>query len=294
MNTKRVTLLTAAVLALGTGYMTISYLESLQRQAAPTHSLMHVVVVAAVDIPPRAKILASMLKREKRAADEIDPDALVDERQVVGKHALISIPSGSTITQSKIGANVDMVFAVRIPHGMRAVSIAIDRVKGVSGLVQPGDRVDVIAIPPRVNGEPRAYTIIRGAVVMALGNQLETAGSATPNPLPPELTAVTLAVTPTQADLLSMADINTTLRLSLRPPEESSRSLPPESLVFAANGEAVPATPGPVMYPAAAVYAPVPSPPQPAAPAIAPPQPHGVIVIDGDRIVPQSEAAASR
>jgi pilus assembly protein CpaB len=292
VNTKRVTLLTAAVLALGTGYLTISYLGSIQRQAAPHQSTMRVVIVAAVDIAPRAKIALSMLRRSRRSADEIDPDAVADERQAAGKHALISIPAGSTITQSKIGRPADTVFAVRIPHGMRAVSIAIDRVKGVSGLVQPGDRVDVIAIPPRVNGAPKAYTIIRGAVVMALGNQLETAGATTPNIASPDFAAVTLAVSPQQADLLSMADVNTTLRLALRPPEESARSLPPENLVFA-NAPEAPATLAQPIVNALPMYAPPMSPPQPPA-ATAVPQPRGVTVIDGDRIVPQSDAPATR
>jgi len=43
---------------------------------------------------------------------------------------------------------------------------------------------------------------------------------------------VTLQVTPAQANLLVMADLNSNLRLALRPPQEPARSQPVEALVF--------------------------------------------------------------
>jgi len=45
---------------------------------------------------------------------------------------------------------------------MRAVSISIDNVKGIAGLITPGDRVDVIAVPSVNAGEtPRGFAILR-------------------------------------------------------------------------------------------------------------------------------------
>jgi pilus assembly protein CpaB len=287
MNTRRITLLTAVVLALGTAYLTISYLGSLKAQSS-TQGARRVVIVAAVDIPARARITRAMLSRSERAASEVDPDAIGGERVAEGSLALISIPIGGTITQSKIGRPADVGLTVRLSRGQRAVSIGIDRVKGVSGLVQPGDRVDVIAIPPRSGSEPKAFTIIRGAVVMALGNQLESAG-ATPSPGAADVTTVTLAVTPAQADLLSMADLTTTLRLALRSPQEPIRSLPVETLVF----ENVPAAPPPsavaplVSIPAPYLPQPLPRPIQ----VIAPP---AVTVIDGDRVVSRPDGLSVR
>jgi Flp pilus assembly protein CpaB len=146
---------------------------------------------------------------------------------------------------------------------MRAVSISIDRVKGVAGLIQPGDRVDVIAVPPRVGSEvPRAAAILRGALVLAMGNAVETT-SATPSPDNQNLTTVTLALTPKQVDLLASADLNTTLRLALRPPKEPIRAYPAEQLTLGVPDRA--AAPAPA-------YAPAPPPaaaPAPAATAVA-------------------------
>jgi Flp pilus assembly protein CpaB len=157
--------------------------------------------------------------------------------------------------------NAPSALPVRLQPGMRAVSIPIDRVKGVSGLIQPGDRVDIIAIPPqRGSGPPpKAVTIFRGIRVLAVGTALENA-SATPSPEEQGAATVTLEVNPKQADLLAWADSNATLRLALRSPREPIRSEPTEILSIEGGGEAAapPALPQPIAPPAFAMGPPPP------------------------------------
>ena len=229
MNTRRTTLLIAVLLALGTGWLTLNYLSGL-RTASQAAGQPRPVLVATQDIPARGTISASMVQVVQRPGSVVEPDALADPSKAVGTVALITIPNGSSITASKIGGTNNAALPVRLRPGMRAVSIAIDKVKGVSGLAQPGDRVDVIAIPPRQGNEaPRAFTILRGVRILALGAQLENT-SATPSPEEQNSTTATLEVTPQQADLLAAADQNTVLRLALRSPKEPLRSEPTEQL----------------------------------------------------------------
>jgi Flp pilus assembly protein CpaB len=147
---------------------------------------------------------------------------VIDANKVIGLLSLVSLPAGSTITASRIGRPQTVALAVVLKRGMRAVSIGIDRVKAVGGLIQPGDRVDVIAVPPRAGDEtPQGSTIVSGALVLASGMQMESTSQPSPPPGMQEaqnLTTVTLAVTPAQADLLASADVNATLRLALRSP----------------------------------------------------------------------------
>ncbi len=114
-----------------------------------------------------------------------------------------------------------------------------------------------------------------------MGNAIETT-SATPGPDNQNLTTVTLAVTPKQVNLLASADINTTLRLALRPPKESIRAFPAEPLRLGVPERA----PAP-----APVYAPTPLPAPAAQPAVvaaakpaASPASNAVPVIELDRI----------
>ncbi len=277
MNTRRITLIVAVVLALGTGILTLRYLSSIQQQAAVQQQDIELkpILIASKDIPARMRITPDMLTRVQRPSTEIEPGALAEPKQVEGDIALITIPTGSTLTETKVGRPAEVGLTVRLKPGMRAISIPVDRVKAVSGLLQPGDRVDVLASVPKVPGQqPKAVTIIRGALVLAINSTLETAG-ATPSPDNANLVTVTLGVTAAQADLLTMADLNTTLRLALRSPQEPVRSMVAETLYFPdsnAPAESSPAAP----YPIAAAAPPV---------AAAPAGPPGVTVIDGDKVV---------
>jgi pilus assembly protein CpaB len=277
-NARRIPLLIGLLLALGTGVLLLNYLTSLRASAQDVQSKR--VFVASRDIPARALLNDGFLTAATKPATEVDPDAVSDRKQIVGKYSLITIPAGSVVTSSKIGEAGANALPARLPIGMRAVSISIDRVKGVAGLIQPGDRVDVIAVPPRVGSEiPRASAILRGALVLAMGNAVETT-SATPSPDNQNLTTVTLALTPKQVDLLASADLNTTLRLALRPPKEPIRAYPAEPLTLGVpdRGPAAPsayAAPAPPMQPPAVVAA--------AKPQAASPPKGGVTVIELDR-----------
>jgi pilus assembly protein CpaB len=281
-NSRRTTLIVAVVLALGTGWLTLTYLSNLQRRSDANSAPVQ-VIVAAQDIPARVTITPAMLAHISRPASAIDPGTVTDPKLAVGALSLITIPAGTSISQAMIGHPSDVGLPVRMQAGMRAVSVQIDKVKGVSGLIEPGDRVDVIADPPRsAAAPPPASTILRGVRVLAIGDSLENS-SATPSPQEQNSTTVTLEVTPKQADLLVMADLNTTLRLALRSPKEPINSEPTEALHFQEGGGAVvnnPPAPAP-QPPAQMAAAPAANAPAPARPEYTVPV-SGVTVIDGD------------
>lgn len=235
LNTRRTTLIVAVVLALGAGWLLLAYLSNLQKQSDAGSARVE-VIVASQDIPPRIPVTSAMLTEVSRPADAVDPNALRDPKEAVGALSLITIPAGESITSAMIGHPSDVGLTVRMAPGMRAVSVQIDKVKGISGLIQPGDRVDVIAQAPKTGtAPPPAAAILRGVRVLAIGDSLEYT-SATPSPQESNATTVTLEVTPKQADLLVMADLNTTLRLALRSPREPINSEPVESLHWDGSG----------------------------------------------------------
>jgi pilus assembly protein CpaB len=202
-----------------------------------------------------------MLKVVTRDKADIEPDAMANPKDVAGTLALITIPAGSTITKNKIGKPSDVGLPVRLSDGMRAFAISSDRLRAVGGLIQPGDRVDIIAVK---GGQETGVAIMRGILILAINTTLEQAG-ATPPPENTNPSTITVAVTPAQADLLATTDGQTSLRLALRNPKESINSLPTESFTVAEK----PAPP-PAFRPAVA-------------PPPAPPAPPPVQIIDGAR-----------
>jgi pilus assembly protein CpaB len=283
MKTRRVPLIIGLVLALGTGALLLTYLTSL-RPSGPA-ALTRGVLVALHDIPARAAATSDLFSLQQRSVGQIDSDAISDPKDLAGTYTLVPILAGSVATRSKIGVESAATLPAELAPGMRAVSIAIDSVKGVSGLITPGDRVDVIAIPPGTGeGTPRGYAILRGVLVLALGSDVKTS-TAPPeggllNAAPTPLTTITLALTPSQVDLIDGADLSTTLRLALRNPNERTGAFPVERLEIASTGSQPPS-----IAPAASASAG--GAPVSAAPAAVQPagsNASGVIVIDGDQV----------
>ncbi|MFN2529567.1 MAG: Flp pilus assembly protein CpaB [Candidatus Baltobacteraceae bacterium] len=286
MTTRRTTIIVAILLAVGTGWLTLTYLRSFQATNGSAGRLRQ-IVVAARDIPARAPITPDAIAVVQRPESEVDPDAFADTAKIRGAISLISIPAGSVLTQSKVGRPADVGLAIRLRPGQRAVSIPVDRVKDVAGLIESGDHVDVIANVPRGPGmPPHAATILRDVLVMAIGPALEVAG-ATPAPDEQNAATVTLAVTPKQADLLTLADINATLRLALRSPRENPRSEPVEALNLQGAPVPVPMAAPPAAAPATAPVLAMQQPAPKADPPVAKlMRRSAVMIIQGDQVSP--------
>ncbi|MEO6912929.1 MAG: Flp pilus assembly protein CpaB [Candidatus Baltobacteraceae bacterium] len=280
MNRRTMTLVIAAILAVGAGLLAFDYMISVNKNArnSPPRS----VIVAIADIPARASLTPTLVRMETRPSDSVDPDALTSPSAVTGTIALISIPAGTTVTGSNTGKPQAMSLPVQLRRGMRAMSIPVDNVKSVAGLLEAGDHVDVVSVPPRGSySQPNAFTIMRDIEVLAVGSSLQNAAATPPPPgtdLDPR--TVTLEVTPHQADLLAMADLNSVLRLALRSPQEPLRSQPTEQLVF---DKQMPPSAGGAQQPLQQAKA-VDPPPRAHRPSISP-----VTVIDGDTVVDNSQ-----
>lgn len=233
MSRRNITIAVIAVFTLGVALVVYGVLSAPRKAAAPPRN----VVVAAMNIPANARIVPSMVSAVQKPSDQVEPDALVDPADAVGMIATSDIALGATITPARLARPAPPPQGPQVAVGMRAITIPIDVIKGVGGLLQPGDHVDVLAAPPRGAGEPEAYAIVRDARVLAVGTSLAPAPAATGSPQPnatpvPPATTATLLVTPGQADIILAADLNTTLRLALRSPHEPMRSLAAQTIIY--------------------------------------------------------------
>jgi pilus assembly protein CpaB len=121
---------------------------------------------------------------------------------------------GEPILASKL-SSVGGGLALRIPESMRASSVNVNEVSGVSGFILPGDRVDIIATIDRV-GDSRnsvAKTILQDVEVLASGVKTESK-----NDKPMSVQCVTLLVNPKGAEELALALHEGKLHLVLRNP----------------------------------------------------------------------------
>lgn len=139
-------------------------------------------------------------------------DALKDNRV-----ALRPLVPGEPVLRSKVsGTDGRATLAALLPDGFRAMSIPVNNVNGVAGFVLPGTMVDVLLLR-QIEGDgadqqdQRADTILESVQVLAV-DQLANDKEGKPK----VSRTVTLAVTPTDASRLAVANRMGTLQLTLR------------------------------------------------------------------------------
>src|SRR5690349_23271292 len=141
--------------------------------------------------------------------------------------------------------------------GKRAVTVRVDDVRGVAGFIQPGDLVDVVLI--RTMAESRtndsySEVILQSAKVLAID---QITGERTEQPTIAK--AVTLEVTPEEAQKILLATNIGRLSLILRQPEEVASN--PVQRVTEADLSNVRPAPKPALTAPAPTPAPTPVPP---------------------------------
>lgn len=134
--------------------------------------LMVGYLVAARPVPAGTLTRADDFTAKTVPSGEVPPGAIVDtpEARATVRGALIRhyVEPGMPLLQSDLMRPRDRGFlAAVLAPGMRAVSIGVDPVSGVAGLIWPGDRVDVILTQDITQGGGRTARLVTGETVLA-------------------------------------------------------------------------------------------------------------------------------
>ncbi|MCD6539813.1 MAG: Flp pilus assembly protein CpaB [Candidatus Omnitrophica bacterium] len=225
MDKKRVYLITAIVLALTAIFLIHSYVQSERQkilELARKRGIVE-VVVAKEDIPAKTKISSEMLIRARIPSKRLQPDALTSLDSIVGKIAKRDIIEGEQIRASFLmipGSQKSL--SLKIPEGKRAITIPVDKISSIEGMINPGDSVDIVgsfSIPvPTQGGKTVNQTMVvpmfENVLVLAVGAKIEAVSLGREEKKPP--TTITLALTPEQASLLTYAIEIGKIKLLLR------------------------------------------------------------------------------
>ncbi|MFN2511207.1 MAG: Flp pilus assembly protein CpaB [Pyrinomonadaceae bacterium] len=216
-NKRLIIALTGAVLCGLLGVMLVTrYLSNVQ---AYTKELGN-VVVAKVSIQLGEEITADQLAFAPMPNGSAPEGVFRKLDAVVGRVAITPIGVRETITSLKLapegtGAGLSAV----IPEGYRAMTVKVDEVVGVSGFLMPGSYVDVVAVivplaAQGVEGQgPISKIVLQQIKVLASGEKIDSPENQRE---PSTAKAVTLQVTPEQAEKLVLAANEGKLQLVMR------------------------------------------------------------------------------
>ncbi|MEO0294547.1 MAG: Flp pilus assembly protein CpaB [candidate division WOR-3 bacterium] len=138
-------LLIALSLAGIAALLLISYIQDVERKTlmkgAPER-----VLVAKKDISARTIISEDLVEYREIPKPFIEPLAVSNIGEIIGMVAITDIRKGEQITKNLLlPLQTWTVLSSLIPEGYRAITIHVDEVSGVGGLILPGDEVDVVA-----------------------------------------------------------------------------------------------------------------------------------------------------
>lgn len=200
-----------ALLASGLTYIYINH----QVKSKGVYALQP-VVVAAQDLTFGTTLKPEQLKVAMFPKESVPLGSYAVPESLVGQNTKVFLLTNEPILESKLSSKGGGL-SLTIPKSMRAASIPVDRVSGVSGFVLPGDRVDVIMIieRPGTTRDPIAKTILQNIEVLTAGERTEQKGNKTIT-----VQAVTLLVDPHGAEAVALATNEGKIHLALRNPTD--------------------------------------------------------------------------
>src|SRR6478609_2404015 len=158
----------------GLAYATYNFA---QRQPVRTaEAATQPVVVAAADLSLGAVLKKEDLHVAAFPAGQAPEGAFATSDEIVGRGIIVPLVKNEPILAAKLaskeaGSGLPPV----IPEGMRAVSVRVNEVVGVSGYVLPGTRVDVVATvsPDDKKVNTTSKVILTNVQVLAAGTKIE-------------------------------------------------------------------------------------------------------------------------
>ncbi len=181
------------------------------------------VLVATAQIVPGARLTKENSAFRAYPTKAVPPGAVTKPEEYDDRALQVRTGPGEIIMKAKLGEKGAHGIASDIPPGMRVITVQVDATMTLSGLLLPGNRVDVLVTyttnQPGLGTVKRIRTALEYIEVFATDNVRDVAGAE-------EIKAknVSLLVTPEEAAQLKLAEDIGKLHLSLRPQGDSTKN----------------------------------------------------------------------
>lgn len=250
MGSKRTLVLLAAlvigVVAAGALYFYVNGIED--RAYKGTQPVLVYVIEQDIPAGTSGQNAQPVIVQKKIPLDVRPATAVTDASVIIGKVAKTDLVQGQVLVQGMFVDQVDAVqstFADRLGKGRIAVSVSVDQVHGVSGLLQPGDHVTMMVVLDAIQAaatkaDPNAPVstlpqdqggalgsiqfLYQNVEILAIGTNIGTPQPANAQ-VAPSGGLITFAVPPAAAARIAL--VNSQLYLALEPTGYTATSMDP-------------------------------------------------------------------
>lgn len=252
LSRKALPFVVAAVSALIVVILINTYLKQqadvARRKAEETGKLYGVVLIAKEDIPVGKEITEDMVQERRIPNVFVQPKAADSFTRIEGYVPVAPILKGEQITLTKLSLPGQVgSLSMKTPAGKRAISVVVDNISALGGMLRPGDHVDVITVVPVPMPAPdgkqtvqlTTMPLFQDVLVLAVGSKLEreevrSQKKTTEEKQPAQALSsfvITLALGPQEANLIAfIQEQQGKIRLILRSPTDTqTQTLAPGS-----------------------------------------------------------------
>jgi pilus assembly protein CpaB len=172
-------------------------------------------MAAAITIPYGTKVESRHVTVLHLPEGSVPASVIRDIADVEGKVATSEILAGELLHQSRFVAHESgSTLAALVEQQKRAITVRVDDVVGVAGFLLPGNFVDVLATRiERMSRRAITETVLRNIKVLAVDQTARTDDND-----PVVVRAVTLEMTPKEAEVIVKRKEEGTIQLTLRNP----------------------------------------------------------------------------
>jgi len=184
------------------------------------------VFAAITNISAGTIITSRMIDKGLLPRQQAHPQAVRFFGEIEGKQAARIIRAGDQIIpdmlkekegkERKKGA---VTLSMLVPPGKRAIAVSVDNISLLAGMINPGDRVDVIGTitPPKETKQNEINaTLFQNVLIIAVGEELIGMTEVSAKGTRGASSLVTLVLSPKDAGILSFIAERGKIRLSLR------------------------------------------------------------------------------
>ncbi len=179
-----------------------------------------VVAVPKADLQQGTQITSDDLAARPVPVDLVPADAITPENadQFVGRVLRAPLPQGAPVSGAALVPLYDQ-FSTVIKTGNVAYTMSVDETNSISGMVAPGDHVDILLTVDQEQGGARVLPLLENINVLATGTRV---GEQPVDEENPGYSNITLELAPREAERLTVAGKAGGLRVMLRHNEDSS------------------------------------------------------------------------
>lgn len=179
-------------------------------------------IVAAYDLPVGTRLETDLLAVRKFPADFVPSGSMapVQVNELAGKILLSDLRAGDMLVRAHARSAGIGTFSQQLSMGRRALTMPVDAINSASGLLSPGDMIDLYV---SFDHQRRRVTapLLQGVRVLATGTET---GQAAANATAAGYATITLDTTPEDAVKLVAARQSGTITAMLRSPLDDGAS----------------------------------------------------------------------